>query len=273
MFRVTVAVFGILVAAGLPGCKTDVLGRGRRTPEGPVVQIDNPPGVDLPPIDQAGAREVDLVESVLTHRAMYRRYLQTLHDYYDAHGYVTKRDWAAFELGDIDRIKAFRYLVDAEVPTASLRPTDSIPAADRLYARGVELLKQAGYEIPGLFHERTMHEALQVFIALIEQYPTSDKIDDAAFYCGEIHRDYLKEQEPLAVQWYERAFTWNPLTPHPARFRAAVTYDTKLHDRRRALELYHAVLQRESADESNLAFATRRIGELTGNPGDRAPGE
>ncbi len=272
MLRASIVACVIVVLAGSAGCKTDILGKGRRAPEGPVAQIDNPPGIELPQIRESDAREVDLVESVLTHRAMYRRYLKQLHDYYDTHGYVTKRDWAAFELADIDRIKAFRYLLDAEVPTASLRPTESIAAADRLYARGLELMQQAGRDIPVFYHERSMREALQVFVSLIEQYPTSDKIDDAAFYCGEIHEDYLEKQEPLAVRWYERAFTWDPSTPHPARFRAAVTYDYDLQNRKRALELYHAVLQGETADESNLAFATRRIGELTADPTSPPPG-
>lgn len=272
MLRASIVACVIVVLAGLAGCKTDILGKGRRAPEGPVAQIGNPPGIELPQIRESDAREVDLVESVLTHRAMYRRYLKQLHDYYDTHGYVTKRDWAAFELADIDRIKAFRYLLDAEVPTASLRPTESIAAADGLYARGLQLMQQAGHDIPVFYHEQSMREALQVFVSLIEQYPTSDKIDDAAFYCGEIHKDYLEKQEPLAVRWYERAFTWDPSTPHPARFRAAVTYDYKLQNRKRALELYHAVLQGETADESNLAFATRRIGELTADPTSPPPG-
>ena len=266
MLRAGIVACLIVAFAASVGCRTDILGKGRRAPQGPVAPIDNPPGIELADIHDSDAREVDLVESVLTHRAMYRRYLRELRDYYDTHGYITKRDWAAFELEDVDQIKAFRYLLDAEVPTASLRPTESIAAADKLYARGLQLMQQAGHGIPVLYHERSMREALQVFVSLIEQYPTSDKIDDAAFYCGEIHKDYLKKQEPLAVRWYERAFTWDPSTPHPARFRAAVTYDYKLQNRKRALELYHAVLQRETADESNLAFATRRIGELTADP-------
>ena len=98
---------------------------------------------------------------------------------------------------------------------------------------------------------------------MIRRYPSSDKIDDAAFYCGEIHKEYLKDQEPIAVRWYERAFTWNPQTPHPARFQAAVTYDFRMHERARALELYHGVLDVETENKSNVAFASRRIYELT----------
>ena len=102
------------------------------------------------------------------------------------------------------------------------------------------------------------------FRQMIKQYPSSDKIDDAAFFCGEIHKEYLPGQELIAVRWYERAFEWNSETPHPARFQAAMVYDYRLHDRDRALELYHATLESEADDASNVRFATRRIRELTG---------
>ena len=108
-----------------------------------------------------------------------------------------------------------------------------------------------------------MVEAAQVFRGMIERYPTSDKIDDAAFYLGEIHNLYLSGQKQLAAQWYERALAWNPDTPHAARFQAAVLYDHDLHDRDRALELYHAILDRGTAPNSSVRYSSRRVYELT----------
>ena len=56
----------------------------------------------------------------------------------------------------------------------------------------------------------------------------------------------------------------------PARFQAAVLYDYRLHNRARALELYHDVIGHETRKISNIRFASRRIDELTGTPtGDR----
>ena len=54
-----------------------------------------------------------------------------------------------------------------------------------------------------------------------------------------------------------------PQTAHPARFQAAVLYDFRLHDRDRALELYHAVVTQETGNTSNVHFAVRRIQQLT----------
>jgi hypothetical protein len=116
-----------------------------------------------------------------------------------------------------------------------------------------------------------MLQALDVFVDLIRRYPSSNKIDDAAFWCGEIHKEYLKDQEPIAVRWYERAYTWDPDTPHPARFQAAVTYDFRLHDRARALELYRRVVDTETANKSNVSFAVTRIHQLTAEREDAPP--
>ena len=125
-------------------------------------------------------------------------------------------------------------------------------------------MKQGGHGIPVVYRKDRMIEAGEVFRDLITTYPSSDKIDDAAFLCGEIHKEYLAGQEEIAVRWYERTWAWNKDTQHPARFQAAVVYDFRLHDRDRALELYQAVSQNPNADPANIRFSTRRIQALTG---------
>jgi tetratricopeptide (TPR) repeat protein len=154
--------------------------------------------------------------------------------------------------------------MDAEIPAQRLRPTDSVPQADAMFDQGLKLMRKGGHGgLPALYREKPMIEAVAVFRELIEKYPSSDKIDDSAFWLGEIHKEYLKDQEQIAVQWYERAIEWDPATPHSARFQAAVVYDYRLHDRDRALELYRQVLAQETSKRSNVDFATRRIGQLT----------
>lgn len=261
--RGKVAAAALLVLGAVTACNTDRMWEPRQTVEGPTTRIDQPDRIDLPDILIADAREVDLVEGLLMHRAMYHRSLQALHDYYRDHGFENKRVWASHELADVNRIKPFRYLLAAEIPSDQLVPRDSIPEADELYERGLSLLNEGGHLTPVFYRESKMREALAVFREMIEKYPGSDKIDDAAFYCGEIHKEYFKAEEQIAVRWYERAFTWDPETPHPARFQAAVVYDYRLHDRDRALELYHDVIQREVTNKSNTSFSVRRIEQLT----------
>jgi len=252
----------VMVALCASACNTDPLFESRQRPEAPVVKIDEPEGIHLPDITIVDAGEVDLVEQVLTHRALYHQSLQNLRDFYRDHGYEAKRQRADRELAGLNRITPYRYIVSAEIPSDRLDPTSSIADADALYERGLELLKEGGHSLPIVFREQKMREALAAFRELIETYPTSDKIDDAAFYSGEIHKEYLQDDR-LAVIWYERAYEWDPQTPHPARFQAAVVYDLRMHDRQRALQLYQDVLRFETAEKSNVRFAVRRIEQLT----------
>jgi hypothetical protein len=246
----------------LVACNTDPLWEPRQTIDAATMPIDAPYGMDLPDIKITDAKEVDLVEQLLFHRAMYYRSLGALHDYYVSRGYDNKSRLAAHELKDARRIRPFRYIMSGEIPSASLSPIESIAEADTAYDEAVAMLKGGGHGLPFIYRESKLREALASFRGLIETYPSSDKIDDAAFYCGEIHKEYFDENR-LAVRWYERAFTWNPQTPHPARFQAAVVYDYRLYDRARALELYHDVIANETQDQSNVNFSVRRIGQLT----------
>ncbi|MFQ5490541.1 MAG: tol-pal system YbgF family protein [Phycisphaerae bacterium] len=245
------------------GCNTASLWADRQKVDGPTVDRYAPQVIDLPDIQLVGAKEVDLVEEVLTHRAMYHRTLRALRDYYAERGYEQKRRWADTELTALLKVQPFRYVLSAEVPQESLKPEESIAEADLLYEKGLALMKKGGHGVPALYRQDVMLEALGVFVDLVRRYPGSDKIDDAAFYCGEIHKEYLKDQEPLAVKWYKRSFSWDPSTPHPARFQAAVTYDFRMHDRAKALEMYRQVIDSETRNKSNVSFAVARVDQLT----------
>jgi tetratricopeptide (TPR) repeat protein len=223
-------------------------------------------------INLAETTEVDLVEELARARQNYRQYLRALITYYNEKGFRHKAVWAERELKDLDMVKTYRYLVDAEVPGAQLRPRDSIAEADALFDDGVNYMKQGGHGVPLLYNTRKLKKALEKFNRIIREYPTSDKIDDAAFYAGEIYKEYFNDNL-RAVQYYRRVWEWNPETTHPARFQAAVVYDYRLHDRDRALELYQQVLEHEQFNRSNVRWAVDRIKQLTENPDAPAPAE
>ncbi|HNQ21992.1 MAG TPA: hypothetical protein PKK06_02750 [Phycisphaerae bacterium] len=260
---VVVGAFGVVLA----GCNVSKFRTGWQPPPELLTSPTAPARIDAAKIgadiNVVNAQEVDLVEALLTYRAQYHRTLQQLRDYYKAHGYDMKQKWADYELEGLKSVKAFRYLLEAEIPGEQLKPTETITAADQLYEEARALMRRGGYGAPGLYREDLMVQAAQMLRSLIEQYPSSDKIDDTAFLLGEIHKEYLKNQEMLAVKWYERCWTWNPDTPHPARYRAAVVYDFRLRDRARALELYRAVVADERTEWLDRQFARRRVQELT----------
>lgn len=262
------SVAGLVVT----GCNVDTVWREPQA-RGPEMNKPSPRGHQ-----PAGGRdiavvtrgEVDLVEDVLGKRQGYHAALSELQDYYSQHGYATKESWARSELKSASGIRQFRYLIDAEIASDTLVARESIAEADALYAQGLETMKRGGHGVPGIYSRRVMLDAADTFRDLIERFPTSDKIDDAAYALGELHKEYLPDQEVLAVKWFERAWAWDADTPHPARFQAASVYDFRLHDRDRALELYREVLDAEAdGHAANARYAARRIEQLTRQPRKR----
>ncbi|MCA9252301.1 MAG: hypothetical protein R3E58_07585 [Phycisphaerae bacterium] len=245
------------------GCNIDGLFADRQHRDAPLTSFDRPEGVEIPDIVIIDGSEVDMVEQVLANRAVYKRSLDALRDFYERRGYFNKMQWAETELDELAHVKPFRYILSAEVPAEDLRPARSIAEADRMYDEGVMLMRRGGHNLPVVYRKDYMQEALETFTQMITRYPDSDKIDDAAFQCGEILKEYYQNQDRLALQWYRRAREWDPQTPHPVLFQSAVVSDYRLHDRAKALELYQQVLQEETTNKSNLAFASRRIHELT----------
>jgi TolA-binding protein len=206
----------------------------------------------LKSIDIQNFSEVDWVEQLQQVRANYRRILEMLSG---------THPWAAKELSDLRYVRQYPYLVVVDIQQTDLTPKDSIVEADQLYDEAVSLFKGAKF-LPFINNKKKLKLALDKFNQLIKQYPTSDKIDDAAFYAGEISKEYFND-DVQAVKYYEMALKWNPKTPHPARFQAAVIYDFRMHDRSRAMALYQRVLTEEDdLIESNTQFSAVRLTQL-----------
>lgn len=275
-----VLILGVLLVLAA-GCQTDELvgDRGGQQPAGPTTSLENPAGVDLAPIQIAGRSEVDLVEEMILHRAMYARFLRALVTFYSENGYEDKANWARAELRDLQKVKPYRYILDAEVPRADLKPATSIPEADRLYDEGLALMKKAGHGVIIWYNDATMKRALGKLMELIDKYPNSDKVDDAAYYIGEIHKEYGEERDNLiAIEWYKRAIQYNPNLDYPAWSRIAHVYDHRLHEREKALEWYQKVIQFEDGKTgplfaNNVHYANQRITQLTREETRYAAGE
>jgi tetratricopeptide (TPR) repeat protein len=208
----------------------------------------------------SSTNEIDLVEQVATHRRAYRQSLVLLAQHYDVVGDNRKLRWAKEELRSLDRMPQYRYIIDAEVMPATLTASERIPAADALYLDAVETKREAE-PIGILKDEELLRVALDKFNQMIRRYPTSDKIDDAAYRMADIY-EYFKDYE-IALLCYQRAYQWDPDTPHPARFMAAQLLDRRLHRRSEALELYQEAVLREAKHEDLKRLGERRIKELS----------
>ena len=84
--------------------------------------------------------------------------------------------------------------------------------------------------------ENLLRMALDKYNQLISKFPTSDKIDDAAFRAAGIY-EHFKDYS-IAVQYYQRTYQWDPQTIYPAKYKAAFILDQRLHRRAEALQLY-----------------------------------
>jgi tetratricopeptide (TPR) repeat protein len=207
-----------------------------------------------------GAGEADYVEQAAATRAAYREALASLAAYYRSVGNYTKGQWAQIELRTFDQMVQYTYLAPAEVAPANLQARDIIDAADEIYNQGMKLFREGGGGLI-IMDEAKLRESLQYFNRLIAQYPTSDKIDDAAYRSGRIY-EYLKNYE-LAAVYYQRAYQWNDITPYPARYRAAFVMDHRLKMRTEALTLYRLAVEREARYTDNVENAKLRIAALS----------
>ena len=204
--------------------------------------------------------EVDVVEQMALDRSEYRQSLEVLVDFYRTTGDATKLGWAQKELQGLHEIAQYRYLMTAETVDATLQPTDSIPEADALYNEAMDLYRSAGKFIV-IKDAGKMRLALTKFNEVIGRYPTSDKIDNAAYRAGRIY-EHFKDYE-IAVVYYQRTFQWDPATRYPARYRAALVTDHRLHKRSEALTLYKMAIEYESRFNENTEYAKQRVLALT----------
>ena len=135
-------------------------------------------------------------------------------------------------------------------------------------------MKEGGHGVPVFYNQTTMKKALAKLKELVERFPTSDKIAQAAFYIAEIHKEYFEEKDnDVALQWYKRAIDWDPDIQLPARFQMAVLWDFRLHNREKAMYWYQEAIAKEQFNGSNVSFSKARIKELTPSSVSTQPSE
>jgi TolA-binding protein len=207
--------------------------------------------------------EIDIIEQLAANRQAYRQALELLTDYYSESGNHMKLTWAQRELDGLAAVPRYRYLLEAELAGPDLRAAVSIPHADELYEDAMNSYKKArGLVI--FVDEKQLRIALDKLNQLITKYPSSDKIDDAAFTAGEIY-EHFKDYSVAAV-YYNRAHQWNPDTAYPARFKTAYVLDKFLMQRAAALRLYRQAMERELVEYPQYReFVQKRIDELSGS--------
>jgi len=224
--------------------------------EGLKAQVFPPQGESVEHAD-----EMILAEYVVGARKEWQDVAAALQAHYEQKG-------ESFKAGVIRNMRArlmpehlYTYFLNAEIPGPDLKPTEVIPEAEQLFEQALALYRQ-GRILPAVSDYKKERQALELFKQLVQSYPRSTRIALSAYYIGEIYKEYFNE-DVRAVRWLERAWQWDPAIPLKARFQAAVVWDHRLHNRGKALELYKEVMKHEQFNQSNVAYAQRRIQELT----------
>jgi hypothetical protein len=259
MARIVCTAVVIVLLTVLVGCRGVDSGRAQLMPARTRTSIASAPAVNI-----AEAGETDLIEQTAINRQAYRQSLELLVGYYTRTGNNMKLRWAEKELGALNAIPQYNYIIEASVAPKNLKANISIPEADELYQDALQFEKRAGL-LPVLKNESLLHLALDKYNLLIKTYPASNKIGDAAFKAGGIY-EYFKDYS-IAVLYYKRAYQWDPMTAQPARFRAAYILDRHLHRRAEALELYKQAVKTEGRYNKHVAwkeYAEKRTKELSG---------
>jgi tetratricopeptide (TPR) repeat protein len=225
-------------------------------------QLTSAVAVSTPIITGKASSEVDLVEQVVSNRQAYRQSLEMLIQHYNATGNNMKMQWAKKELNGLETMPKYKYIVEGE-KSDNLKASTQIQEADTIYQEAVELQRKAEPLVLGKIvkDEKLLRVVLDKYDQLINKYPSSDKIDDAAFKAGEIY-EYFKDYT-IALLYYKRAYQWDPATPYPARYRAAYILDKYMRSRSEALVLYQQALEKETTmSYEQRLFTENRIKEL-----------
>lgn len=212
--------------------------------------------------------EKELVENMARYRQGYKQHLKLMKDFYSQQGNHLKAVWVADELDSLMEVPQRSYLVIAEIASPNLRASQAIVDADVLYRDGMKLFKKARGKLGIFVNKKKMLMAKDKFNQLITSYPTSDKIDDAAFQIAEIYNIFLKDHQ-TAMLYYQRTWQWDNQTPWPARFAVAKIYDEKLHDLVKAVEYYEMAIKLEIAYQKKIVYARSRIKEINAQKGEQ----
>ena len=222
--------------------------------------VEPPEPVILQTTPASAVAEAGMAEKLATKRLAYRQELEALEAYYKNSGNNIKLEWVQKELASIDSAPRYRYIIEAEVAGQNLKAKEAIPEADRIFDKAMKNYRRAQRWVV-IASKKRLRLALAGFNKLIKEYPTSDKIDDAAYRAGRIHEHF--KDYTIAVLYYKRAFQWDSETIYPARFRAARLLDIHLQQRTEALRLYKEAIENEAEHKEFVETAKERIKELT----------
>ncbi len=202
------------------------------------------------------SREEQITNAITSAREEYYNALNELIQYYLDIGNHSRLKKARKELKALNKVPQRKYLF-AGGETTIISPSKNIEEANILFQDGKEY-----YGTFSIIKKKSKLKSAEArFKKILDDYPESDKADDAAYELASIYEgNYYKDYESAAF-YYVKCYNLNESTENPARFKAANVYDKHLKDYKEAVINYRKVL-RNSKDDKYRTKAKTRIEQL-----------
>ena len=207
-------------------------------------------------LSEMKSREQQIINDIISTRQSYKNALKELIQFYLDIGYQLRMQKARKELNALNKVPLLNYLSAKETIT-NISPTKDIEEANILFQDGknyVNILNLTSRKSKSAY-------AASRFKKILDDYPESDKTDDAAYELARIYEGrHFRDYEGAAF-YYVKSYELNPHTDKPARFKAARVYDNYLSDYAEAARHYEMAL--ETCKETEyLKIAKPRLEEL-----------
>jgi TolA-binding protein len=202
------------------------------------------------------SREEQITNAIISTRENYKNTLEELIQYYLDVGNQLRLKKARNELKALNKVPQFGYLM-ASGDTTNINPSKNIEEANILFEDG----KSYKSALNIINKKSKLLSAEARFKKIINDYPESDKVDDAAYELADIYDSYYFKDYESAAFYYVKSYNLNENTDKPARFKAAWVYDKHLKDFKEAVKNYNEVL-RNSKDEAHRSTAKTRLDQL-----------
>lgn len=205
------------------------------------------------PGSESKTREEQLISAVTVSRENYRKALEEIREYYQSAGDQLRLQAARKELDALDKVPQLRYTDEG---LESVRT--GLILRDREEAN--LLFKDA------MMYKKTITKenciaTIKRFEKLIQEYPDSDKVGDAAFEIAAIYESGFLGDYESAARYYIKSYQLNPHIEQHALLKAAEIYERKLYDLNKAKAIYKQAAV-HSYDERARKKAQNRLSEL-----------
>ncbi len=204
-------------------------------------------------IDELKSKEDQLIHATTISRENYRKSLNELRQYYQETGNQLRLQKARRELDSLDKVPQPIYTDEGIGQVRTGVVLLDIEDANILYKDALMYKKS--------FSKKNRVTAIKRLEKLIAEYPTSDKVGDAAFDIAEIYASGYFGDYESAAKYYIKSYQLDPYIGRPALLMAAEMYDKKLSDYNKAKAIYKQAAQ-YSPDEKSRRKASERLSVL-----------